>query len=241
MKRDKLFAKKKNGQISFSFNKKTAEIFDDMIERSVPLYHELQRMIGEIANEFAQKGTNVYDLGCSTGTTLCSLYNNINENVKFIGIDFSKPMLDKCRKKLVANNIMNNFKLVCADLNKSICISKASVVILNLTLQFIRPANRGRLIKAIYEGLIDKGCLIIVEKVLENDSAFDDMFIKFYYALKARRGYSKLEIANKRKALDNMLIPYRINKNRQLLLKNGFSRLETFYKWYNFCGFLAIK
>jgi len=241
MKKDKLFANKKNNLADFNFGKETVEVFDDMLERSVPLYYELQRMIGEIAAEFAQDETNVYDLGCSTGNTLLTLNNNINKNVKLIGIDYSQDMLDKCKEKLAKNNVTKDYELLCLDLNQPISIKKASVVVLNLTLQFVRPLYRDNVIRCIYEGLVDKGCLILIEKVLGNDSTFNRLFIKFYYEMKKRNGYSELEIAQKREALENVLIPYRLDENKQLLIRNGFSYLDIFYKWYNFCGIVAVK
>jgi tRNA (cmo5U34)-methyltransferase len=240
MRKDRLFFDKKKNLTDFNFGRETAEVFDDMLERSVPLYRELQRMIGEIAAEFAQEGTNIYDLGCSTGVTLFTLHNSIDKDVKFIGLDYSQAMLDKCRERL-GNNFTKDFELICADLNQPISINNASVVVLNLTLQFVRPLYRDNLIKCIYDGLVDKGCLILVEKVLGNDSTFNRLFIKFYYEMKKRQGYSELEIAQKREALENVLIPYRLDENKQLLIRNGFSYFDIFYKWYNFCGIVAVK
>lgn len=241
MRKDKLFAGKKKNMNDFNFGKATAEVFDDMLDRSVPLYHELQRMIGEIANEFAQDGTNIYDLGCSTGITLLNVHNSTNKNVKLIGVDYSQDMLNKCKEKFNICNVSKEYELICCDLNQAINISNASIVILNLTLQFVRPLYRDGLIKSIYDGLVDKGCLILVEKVLGNDSMFNQMFIKFYYDMKKRKGYSELEISQKREALENVLIPYRLDENRQLLIRNNFSYNDIFYKWYNFCGIVAIK
>lgn len=241
MKKDKLFVAKKNNLTDFNFGKETAEVFDDMLDRSVPFYRELQRMIGEIAVEFVQEGTNVYDLGCSTGATLFILYNSVPKNVKLIGVDYSRDMLNKCKERFKKHNIMKRYKLMCTDLNKPLNIKNASVVVLNLTLQFIRPICRDRLIKSIYTGLVDKGGLILIEKVLGNNSIFNRIFIKFYYDMKKRQGYSNLEIARKREALENVLIPYRLDENKQLLRRNGFSHMDIFYKWYNFCGLIAIK
>lgn len=230
-----------NYSVDFSFGSDTARVFDDMLERSVPLYWELQRMIGEIAVEFAQDGTNIYDLGCSTGITLSILHNSINKNVKFIGVDYSQAMLDKCRERITAGKFTKEFELICSDLNQPIRIDKASVIVLNLTLQFVRPLYRDNLIKCIYNGLLEQGCLILVEKVLGGDSIFNRLFIKFYYEMKKRQGYSELEISKKREALENILIPYRLDENKQLLVRNGFSYMDIFYKWYNFCGILAVK
>lgn len=241
MHKDRLFVKKKNNSSDFNFGKETARVFDDMLDRSIPLYRELQRMIGEIANEFSQEKTNVYDLGCSTGTTMLTLAKSINKNVTLIGVDYSQAMLDKCEENFKRCEINKKFKLYCKDLNNGFVVKDASVVILNLTLQFIRPLQRDLLIRHICEGLLKNGCLILIEKVLGNDSTFNRIFIKFYYEMKKRQGYSEIEIAQKREALENVLVPYRLEENKQLLIRNGFSYLDVFYKWYNFCGIIAVK
>jgi len=106
---------------------------------------------------------------------------------------------------------------------------------------FIRPLNREKLIASIYAGMNENGCLLLVEKVLGDGSLFNRLFIERYYAYKRRRGYSELEIAQKREALENVLIPYRLSENRDLLLGAGFREVEVFFKWYNFVGIVAVK
>ena len=225
----------------FNFGKQVAAVFDDMLSRSVPFYHELQRMIAELSFDFAVQGTNIYDLGCSTGTTLLNLNKSLGDRVRYIGIDYSEEMLAKCRKRLMANRFSGEYDLVCSDLNKGIQIENASVVLMVLTLQFIRPLYREKLVETILNGLNDNGCLILVEKVLGEDSLFNRLFIKYYYDLKKRNGYSELEISQKREALENILIPYKLLENRELLLGKGFRYCDTFFKWYNFCGIIAVK
>lgn len=241
MSKDELFADKKDRMSDFDFGKETASVFDDMLERSVPFYNEIQRMIGEISVDFAADGTSIYDLGCSTGITLFNIGKAVKKEVKYIGIDYSQDMLDRCRARFSGNNLTKEYSLICADLNNGVNIANASVVVLNLTLQFVRPLHRDQLIKNIYNGLCENGCLILIEKVLGNNSDFNRMFIKYYYEMKKRNGYTELEISQKREALENILIPYRLDENRDLLKKAGFVHCDTFFKWYNFCGLVALK
>jgi tRNA (cmo5U34)-methyltransferase len=128
-----------------------------------------------------------------------------------------------------------------ADLNDGVDIANASVVVLNLTLQFVRPLRRDRLIRSINDGMNENGCLILVEKVLGNDSLFNRTFIRLYYEMKKRNGYSETEIAHKREALENVLVPYRVDENFELLARNGFNQADIFFKWYNFCGIIGVK
>jgi tRNA (cmo5U34)-methyltransferase len=240
---DRVFADPKKRVADFSFNKEVAAVFDDMLDRSVPYYQEIQRMTAELAVDFAQPGTNLYDLGCST----CNPFFFIDRvmpkgtDVRFVGVDDSPEMLDKARAKLAAVKFPRKFDLELGDLNKGVEIENASVVLMVLTLQFIRPLYRERLIASIHRGMKDNGCLIVVEKVLGEDSTFNRLFIKHYYEMKARNGYSDLEISQKREALENVLVPYRLEENKELLLQAGFRHVDVFFKWYNFCGMIALK
>lgn len=241
MSKDKIFADKKTKMSDFNFGKETVAVFDDMFERSVPFYNEIQRMICEIAADFAEDDTNIYDLGCSTGTTLFNIYNTVKKDVRFIGIDYSQDMLDKCRKRLSQNNVTKEYSLICSDLNNWVNITNASVVVMNLTMQFVRPLYREQVVKSIFNGLNPNGCFILLEKVLGNNSDFNRMFIKYYYEMKKRNRYTELEITQKREALENILIPYRLDENKDLLKNAGFAQYDIFFKWYNFCGVVALK
>ena len=241
MSKDKLFRSKRRLVGDFVFGKDTAAVFDDMLVRSVPFYPEVQRMIGELAGDFAAPGSNLYDLGCSTATSFLALDRLVPENVKFVGVDSSADMLEKAREKLTKAGVTRNYELVCGDLNQGVRVENASVVIMNLTLQFVRPLYRHKLMTDIVNGMRKDGCLVLIEKVLSKDSTLNRFFIKYYYAFKQRNGYSDLEISQKREALENVLVPYRVEENLELLYSSGFSQCEMFFKWYNFCGFIAVK
>ncbi|MGF1923342.1 MAG: carboxy-S-adenosyl-L-methionine synthase CmoA [Bacteroidia bacterium] len=238
---DKVFSEEIKKPSDFKFGATVANAFDDMVERSVPFYNEIQRMIIELAAEHALPHTNVIDLGCSTGTTMIGLNSFVDDNIRFIGIDDSSEMLKKCDLKLKEANFNREYELVLADLHQEVKIENASVVILCLTLQFVRPIYREKLLKRIFDGLVPGGVLIISEKVLAEDSLFNRNFIKYYYDYKRRNQYSEMEISQKREALENVLIPYKLSENITMLREAGFSHTETFFKWYNFTGFIAIK
>ncbi len=244
MNKDQIFAEKTQAVSDFNFGEKTAEVFEDMLERSIPLYREMQRQLAEIAVEFAVDGTNVYDLGCSNGITLETLGSALavaGKDIQLVGIDYSEAMLEKARLRLAGMVQRRPPRLMYGDLNDTCEITNASVVVLNLTLQFIRPLFRDRVIRAILDGLNENGCLILVEKVLGNDSLFNRLFIKFYYDMKRRNDYSDMEIAQKREALENVLIPYRLDENVELLKRNGFGSVDVFLKWHNFAGLIGVK
>ena len=226
----------------FRFDEKVAAVFDDMVARSVPLYQEVQRMVVDLAGTFARPGTKVVDLGCSTATTLCLLGQAIPDpTVRLIGVDSSEPMLEKAREKLARFGLADRVELVRRDLAGPLDLSGASVVLMNWTLQFVRPLHRDDLARRIHEGLVEKGCFLLSEKITASPSLLNRLYIDFYHRFKRRNGYSDPEIARKREALENVLVPYREEENVQLLRRAGFGVVDVFCRWYNFASFLAIK
>jgi tRNA (cmo5U34)-methyltransferase len=240
---DRLFAERREQIHDFNFGSETAAVFDDMLDRSVPFYGEIQRMIGELSGDFAVNGTSIYDLGCSTANTLLAIGSHLTPDldVRFVGIDYSEEMLAKAEQKLARSRFPWRYELRRQDLNDSISVDNASVVVMMLTLQFVRPLNREALVSVLHQGLNHNGCLILVEKVLGEHTTFNRLFIDHYYAMKKRKGYSEIEISQKREALENVLVPYHLNENLRLLRRCGFQHTDVFFKWYNFCGIVAIK
>jgi tRNA (cmo5U34)-methyltransferase len=216
-------------------------VFDDMVSRSVPFYGEMQRMTTELAAYFALPETHLYDIGCSTGTTLYELDQSIDPSVSFVGIDNSDEMLRKAESKLAGIRSRRSLIFENADINRDLLIENASVVTMLLTLQFVRPLNRERIMRRICEGMVPNGCLILIEKLTSEHSLVNRLFIEKYYDYKRANGYSNTEIAHKREALENVLIPYRMEENFDLLKRAGFNDMEVFFRWYNFCGIIAIK
>ena len=239
-KRDEIYLVPKPLVSDFAFGSETAAVFDDMLDRSVPFYSEIQRMITELVADFAVDGSNVYDLGCSTCATFRRLAE-LDRDVTFVGIDDSQAMLDRGREDLERSGFGRRFELQRRDLHEGLDIHDASVVILCLTLQFVRPLHRERVMKTIYDGMRPQGCLIVVEKVLAEETLMNRFFIKHYYDMKRRNGYSDIEIAQKREALENVLIPYRLDENVALMKEAGFHQPAIFFKWYNFSGLVAVK
>lgn len=239
--KDEFFAEDIKPQ-DFTFDKRVASVFDDMVSRSVPMYDETRSTALGLANHFVQENTNVYDLGCSTATLLIDFADLIDDpTVKLIGIDNAPAMIDQARTKLSNSEVRERIEFKIADLEDDIGLHNASVVFMNYTLQFIRPLEREAVLRRVFDGLNPNGCLILVEKVLGNDSLFNRLYIELYYAYKHRVGYSDKEIKQKREALENILVPYRIDENIELLNRCGFASTDIFFKWYNFAGFVAVK
>lgn len=241
MGKDEVFKDEIQKASDFKFGANVAKVFDDMVSRSVPYYGEMQRMVAELAADHAKEGSSIYDLGCSTGTTMIGMNTMVDNNIRFVGIDDSQEMLDKCKSKLQEMGFTRPYDLHCGDLTQNLKIENASVVVLCLTLQFVRPIYREKLLRDIFAGINPGGALILVEKILAEESRYNRDFIKYYYNYKRRNNYSELEISQKREALENVLIPYKLSENISLLRDCGFDHCEVFFKWYNFAGLIAVK
>jgi tRNA (cmo5U34)-methyltransferase len=244
MTRDRVFEHGAARASDFTFNREVAAVFDDMLARSIPLYAEQQCMIRELAQKFWIPGTTVYDLGCSTATTLLALCQTLPAPARFVGYDNSEPMVERARQKVQESGFEDRVELRIGDLNGDLALlelQNASVAALCWTLQFIRPLRRDAVVRWIYDGLVEDGILLVTEKVLTNDSHTNRFFVDLYYDFKRRNGYSDHEILRKREALENVLIPYRAEENQELFRRNGFEIAEPFFRWYNFTGFLCVK
>lgn len=242
MDKDDLFADSGHRIADFEFDARVASVFADMLERSVPLYVEQQEMVARLSAKLYQKGTRIYDLGCSLGTTLTNLCKAIGPDAtELLGYDSSLPMSEKCEENVKRHGLQDRIRIAQVDLNDCPPIENASIVTMLWTLQFVRPLRRDRLIRNIFSGLADNGALIVADKVLLDTSHMNRFFIEMYYDFKRRRGYTDAEIARKRESLENVLIPYRIEENKEMFKRNGFSICEIFFQYYNFVSFLCIK
>jgi len=244
LNRDQVFERSAARAGGFRFDEEVAAVFDDMLARSVPFYLEQQCMIREIGRTFWVPGTDVYDLGCSTATTLIGLAGEIPAPARLVGYDSSARMLERAREKVDARGLAERIDLRLADLNGDLALvglANASVVTLCWTLQFIPPPRRAGLLRWIHGGLVDGGALVVTEKVLTNDSEASRVFVDLYHDFKRRNAYSKTEIARKREALENVLIPCSAEQNEALFRQAGFELVEPFFRWYNFIGFLCVK
>lgn len=241
MVKDKVFAGKKLKIEPFEFNKEVARVFDDMLKRSVPLYTESIKRQSQLTERYYQEGTRIYDLGCSHGNLGVLILNQLKDKpFSMTAVDSSIPMIEKYSKRLKKYDYASKVDLVCGFL-ENIEIKNASVVLINLTLQFIAREKRDELIKKIYQGMNPGGILLLTEKIIQKESELDDLQTRFYKAFKLENGYSELEISQKRDALEKVLVPDSIETHQKRIITAGFSKFDIWLKWFNFASMIAIK
>lgn len=241
MSRDKVFATPREQIEKFKFDDRVASVFGDMINRSVPGYGMMLDMIGVITRETVKPNTNCYDLGCSLGAATLSMRHNLpDDSCQLIGIDNSEAMVSRCQSIIDQDDATAPVDIRCEDI-LNCDIENASLVVMNLTLQFIDPAQREPLLERIYQGLNPGGILVLSEKTNLPNEHEQDTLTDYYYAFKRQQGYSDLEIAQKREALDNVMIPDTLGTHRTRLHQAGFSHVTPWFQCFNFMSLLAHK
>jgi len=227
---------------SFVFDQRVASVFADMISRSVPGYQQIIEMLPTLARQFSFSNSNYYDLGCSLGAGILAMAKGIEATqVKLIGIDNSAAMIEQASKNLAlldANE--QNYDLLEQDIATS-DIQNAAMVLMNFTLQFIPLDKRDSLIQKTYNGLVHGGSLVLSEKIKFDDKSTNEALINIHHQYKADQGYSQLEIAKKRDAIENVLIPETLDNHIQRLKGAGFKVVTPWVQNLQFISILAIK
>jgi tRNA (cmo5U34)-methyltransferase len=221
----------------FAFDARVARVFPDMLRRSVPGWAELLRLLGLVAARAYVPGRPIYDLGCSLGATAASLLARLPQ-ARIVAVDNAPAMLDGLRARLAEPVAAGRIRPVCADI-ADVSVSGAGLIVLNLTLQFVPPAARLDLLRRLRAGLVPGAALLLVEKVIFPDAATDALMDGLHQDFKRAQGYSALEIARKRAALEAVLVPEDIETHEERLRAAGFTRIERWFQCLNFVGWLA--
>lgn len=239
--KDNLFSAPIANLGDWQFDEKVAEVFPDMIQRSVPGYSNIITMIGMLAGRFVTDNSVVYDLGCSLGAATLSIRRNITaQNCQIIAVDNSPAMAKRCRQHIDAYKADTPVNVIEGDI-RDIKINNASMVVLNFTLQFLNPSDRHLLLQKIYQGLNPGGILVLSEKFNFEDTEIGELLFNMHHDFKRANGYSELEISQKRSMLENVMLTDSVETHKARLHQVGFSHCEVWFQCFNFGSLLALK
>lgn len=239
--RDMLFSAPIAKLGDWTFDERVAEVFPDMIQRSVPGYSNIISMIGMLAERFVAPGSQVYDLGCSLGAATLSVRRNIqHDNCKIIAVDNSPAMVERCRRHLDAFKAQTPVEVIEGDIRDTV-IENASMVVLNFTLQFLEPEDRKLLLEKIYQGLNPGGALVLSEKFSFEDGEVGELLFNMHHDFKRANGYSELEISQKRSMLENVMLTDSVETHKKRLKQAGFDHAELWFQCFNFGSLVALK
>jgi tRNA (cmo5U34)-methyltransferase len=245
MTEDRIYIDDKLGDEPFRFDATVAEVFPDMLRRSIPGYAATLEAIGSLAARYVRAGTNCYDLGCSLGAATLAMRQGIRvPGCRIFAIDNAEAMIERCANILASDDAAvpgrTPVELVLGDL-RATAIRNASMVVMNYTLQFLSVEDREPLLRGIFEGLVPGGLLLLSEKVVDEDPHMESLLVDLHHEHKRRNDYSQLEISRKRAALENVLMPETVATHRRRLADAGFAHTGVWLRYFNFVSIVAIK
>lgn len=225
----------------WEFNREVTDVFDEMLERSVPQYQTMRRTVFEVGRMFRRPGTAVVDIGCSRGEALAPFVDEVTpaHSYRFVGCEASRPMYEAAKERFADRSDVG---IMLHDLRDGFPpIKRTSLVLSVLTLMFVPINHRQRIVQQAYDSLDKGGALLLVEKVLGSGARVDDVMVELYHDAKQQAGYSRDEIMRKALALEGVLVPVTYDWNVELLRRSGFREVDGFWRWMSFCGIVAVK
>jgi len=225
----------------WEFDAEVTRVFDDMLTRSIPNYHEMRRLVFEVGSKFVTPKTDVVDLGCSRGEALAPFFDRFGAYVRFRGIEASQPMLDAVRLRYKGWVDTGVALFEKGDLRHTYPGVNASLTLSVLTLQFTPIEYRQRIVANVFQHTAHGGAFVLVEKVLGHNYGADQLLSTLYTARKLDAGYTHDEIDRKALALEGVLVPVTAKWNEDLLRDAGFRTVECFWRHLNFAGWVAVK
>jgi tRNA (cmo5U34)-methyltransferase len=240
--RDNIYSLPRQQVGEFAFDESVVEVFPDMIARSVPGYASILSMIEQLTARFAQPGTQLYDLGCSLGAATRLMRAQAPQDCVLYAVDSAPAMISRLGELLAVDKSKAGcqVELVLSDVC-DIEFSNASLVVLNLTLQFVPLDERLQLLHRICQGLNPGGALLLSEKICFDDVHQQQLLTELHHDFKKAHGYSDLEIAQKRTAIENVLVPETMESHCSRLRKVGFQQIVPWFQCFNFASILAVK
>jgi tRNA (cmo5U34)-methyltransferase len=239
--RDQIFAEGEGPAKPFEFSESVVRVFPDMIERSVPGYRLLLELTPLMVSRAVQPDSRIYDLGCSLGAATLAARRAVQvDGADIVAVDTSPDMVRRCREIIAADNSRVPVDVRQADACQ-LPIENASVVMMYFTLQFIESERRDALIRRIATGLRPGGVLLLAEKLAFEPDENQRWLDTHHHDFKRAQGYTDLEIARKRQALENVLVPETRADHHRRLEAAGFNQVIDWFQCFNFAAFAAVK
>ena len=219
----------------WEFNQEVTDCFDEMLERSIPGYHEMRDLVTRIGSRYLKQNTSIIDIGCSNGNAIAPFIKRYGDEYNYICLDTSEPMINEIKKRF------GYIDTRVYDITKGLPNTECSLILSILTLQFTPIEYRQKIVREVYDKLVPGGAFLLVEKVLGNTEDIDEVLVNEYYQMKADNSYTQEQIAAKRKSLEGVLVPITAKWNEDMLHATGFSKVDCFWRYLNFAGWVAVK
>tara|TARA_R110002020_G_scaffold177968_3_gene370719 strand:- start:2247 stop:2993 length:747 start_codon:yes stop_codon:yes gene_type:complete len=235
----------------WAFDDKVTDVFEDMLDRSIPQHKVMRETVVSLITNYISlfETGDIYDIGCSRGEMISLLDKNLPGNkYSFTGLEISQPMYDASAARFQKNE---NVDIINWDLKMGLpskgsgiqSFPRENVIAITsvLTLMFVPMEYRQKLLSHIYDKLEKQGMFILVEKVLGSENELNQVMSDSYYQMKRNNGYTEEDITRKKLSLEGVLVPVTTSTNIEMLQTAGFKKIDCFWRWMNFSGFVAIK
>ena len=165
-----------------------------------------------------------------------NLFNKYSRGY-FTLIDISEEMLDIARKRFKDNL---NFKYILGDYLKTDFEDSFDIIVSSLSIHHLEDNDKRIIYSKVYELLNDDGIFLNADQVLAPSSENEYIYQKNWWE-KIETG--TLNQDEKDVIIDRMKHdkPATLENNIIWLKNSGFTNVDVFYKYYNFCVLYGKK
>lgn len=225
----------------WEFDATVTAVFDDMLRRSIPEYDAMREAVFALGSRFVRPDTHIVDLGCSRGDALAPFVSKFGDSNGYLGVEVSQPMLTAARHRFSSEIQRGVVKIADLDLRTDYPTVSTCLTLCILSLQFVPIDHRQRILLEAFDNTVPGGAFILVEKVLGASVELNKKMIEIYHARKEAAGYTREEVERKKLSLEGVLVPVTAEWNEDLLRGAGFAKVDCFWRWMNFSGWIACK
>jgi tRNA (cmo5U34)-methyltransferase len=225
-----------NNPNKFVFDTEVAAIFDDMADRSIPMFRGAHDLHARLAAPWV--GGSVLDIGASRGAFLAALdehygIENINAKatdnspamVGYLSDDY--PSVDVELVDITGRGFMN-------------CLHTYDLINMTYVLQFIQKAQQRMVLSKVCT-MIKKGGVLFLGQKLYDESPAGRVLHEMYIQWRMNNGYTREEIEAKTAALANSMWPPVESSLIQDLKSFGMTEVVRTCSWGPFSNLMCIK
>lgn len=212
-----------------------------MLKRSIPQYEVMRQVVYDLGCRFAMEKKAIVDLGCSRGQAIKPFITKFGSKMSYVGVEQSPAMVKAAREELNVFWRTCQCSILEMDLRKEYPEVPAGLTLAIFTLQFIPIVARQKVLGQVFKWLQPGGAFIVAEKMLGESDLTNRIMVEEYHKLKLANGYTQIQIDEKARSLENILMPLTGSWNEQMLHAAGFAHVQRVWQWYNFAAWLCVK
>jgi tRNA (cmo5U34)-methyltransferase len=220
----------------WEFTPDVVEAFDGHVRASVPFYDVIQAAVAELSDWLAPSGTEIADLGASTGTTAAAIIErHPDRSYRFHLYDESREMLDAARAKNRAipegdSSLLWSHRVVLGV--DALAHNYANLTLALFTLQFLGPLVRKTVLEQARRAAAPDGVILVAEKVRVPDARWAEIATEVSWDVKADAGIPAESIRSKARALRGVLRPVRVESVFAELEAAGWVSPTVLFRWH---------